>query len=145
VRDELMYCGDWDYWVRLLADSDLAYVSDPLNRNRRHETTVTARMSRSVDELRERCVVLRAILTNLKPTRAEAQLLMDHFARIVLHRIRQGKARLNIQLLTSVIAPLIAMRPSMLWRFARLSGSSNAPAQPDAKQAKKQFNSGSDA
>lgn len=73
--DETMrYSADWLMWVSILLGSDVAFVAEPLNRFRRHGTSVSAAMARSATELLERLRVMGKILqrVNVPPDQQAA-------------------------------------------------------------------------
>jgi hypothetical protein len=60
--DETMkLCGDWLVWVRLLAVSDLAFVAEPLNYFRQHDSTVRSQRINSLLFIFERYRIMATV------------------------------------------------------------------------------------
>lgn len=119
VREDLRYCGDWEFWVRMLRLGRVAFVSEMLNQNRRHEATVSHDSSGSEIELIERAVVLMKILRSCEPTAAESRSLLGHFARLLVRRVRQGRVQLSGFLPRSPVAQLALRYPSLIGHLAK--------------------------
>jgi glycosyltransferase involved in cell wall biosynthesis len=58
--------GDWFQWVRMLAQGDLVYVSEPMNRFRQHRATIRASAAKSGVYAAEFYRVLRYIRTHFR-------------------------------------------------------------------------------
>jgi GT2 family glycosyltransferase len=54
----LVLCGDWYFYLRLLEKGKIAYVSEPLNYHRFHKKTVRSLNLKSLDILKERLLVV---------------------------------------------------------------------------------------
>ena len=49
---EMKYCGDWMFWANMLAKTDLAFVSEPLNYYRHSQSTTRATKSNEQEKQR---------------------------------------------------------------------------------------------
>lgn len=64
--ENLSYCGDWYFWVKILLISDIAYVSEPLNYFRvAHEKSVRKYAQNSEIRIHENLKVIDLIRSNV--------------------------------------------------------------------------------
>jgi glycosyltransferase involved in cell wall biosynthesis len=68
--ERLRYSGDWKVWAAMALAGRVAYLSEPLNHYRVHETTVTAESKREGLVQAEYLHVVRWLLGKVTPTRA---------------------------------------------------------------------------
>lgn len=61
TTDTLRLCADWMLWVRMLMESNLAYVAEPLNRFRMEPTSVTHTSKKDGTNAEESYRMVRAI------------------------------------------------------------------------------------
>jgi glycosyltransferase involved in cell wall biosynthesis len=59
--EDMKLCGDWLVWARLLSQSDVSYVAEPLNYFRQHNSTVRAQRINSLLFIFERYRIMAAI------------------------------------------------------------------------------------
>jgi glycosyltransferase involved in cell wall biosynthesis len=59
--ESMKLCGDWLVWVKLLGVSDLAYVAEPLNYFRQHDSTVRSQRINSLLFIFERYRIMATI------------------------------------------------------------------------------------
>jgi hypothetical protein len=70
VDDSLRVCGDWKLWVCLALEGQVAYVAEPLNYYREHDTTVRVSGERSGLIAAEHMAMIRWMLGRMTPSRA---------------------------------------------------------------------------
>lgn len=65
AEEDMMMCGDWLHWIRMIEGHELCFVAEPLNYFRRHEaTTRTIRTHEQVlTKIREEYRILAYVLT----------------------------------------------------------------------------------
>ena len=64
ANEEMRISGDWMLWVKMLLNSDVAFVAEPLNYYRTHLGSVRSRTVKSGLLLEESCKVTRYIIKN---------------------------------------------------------------------------------
>ncbi len=67
--ESLMYCGDWKLWAAMALTGKIAYVGQPLNYYRWHDSTVRAKSQRLGMDAVEYLEVVRWILERVTPTK----------------------------------------------------------------------------
>jgi glycosyltransferase involved in cell wall biosynthesis len=60
--ESMRYCGDWKTWVHMLLISDIAFVAQPLNYFRAHDTTVRSRFTGDLTAIAEAYEIIADIL-----------------------------------------------------------------------------------
>ncbi len=66
MDEDLWFLADWDYWARLIAQTETVYCSEPLSAFRVHPTSQTStRTDDSLDMLRQYHTVIQKIASNL--------------------------------------------------------------------------------
>ena len=79
--ERFRYVGDWALWAEIIADGEVSFVAEPLNKFRRHERSVTRKSSRGRDYLEE-LAQARLRLARLFPlTRNDVPLIDEFFNR----------------------------------------------------------------
>ncbi len=81
----MVMCGDWLHWIKMLEGSEVYFVAEPLNYFRRHEaTTRTIRTHKRVlTKVREEYRILAYIMTRIDVNSPLAkQLKQDYFQRL---------------------------------------------------------------
>lgn len=63
--EDMEFCGDWMMWVKILLNSDLGFIAEPLNYYRRHSGTVSSRFNKSLVFVEERYRVMLFIKQRL--------------------------------------------------------------------------------
>ena len=64
ANEEMRISGDWMLWAKMLLNSDIAFVAEPLNYYRTHSGSVRSRTVKSGLLLEESCKVTRYIIEN---------------------------------------------------------------------------------
>lgn len=78
--ESLVFCGDWKTWASMaLVGGKIAYVCEPLNYYRYHESRVTANSRRIGLDAAESLKVIRWILQKVTPTPAIQKKVCDDF------------------------------------------------------------------
>lgn len=70
-------CGDWMLWVKILLDSDIAFVADPLNYFRTHNQSVRNKTDLNGVLAEEAYLVLSHILTSIQLTPEQTRIACD--------------------------------------------------------------------
>jgi glycosyltransferase involved in cell wall biosynthesis len=81
--ESLVFCGDWKMWASMaLTGGRIAYLGEPLNYYRSHESSVTAKSQRLGAEPAEYLQVIRWILQRLTLTEASRKKLCEDLFRL---------------------------------------------------------------
>jgi glycosyltransferase involved in cell wall biosynthesis len=81
--ESLIYCGDWKLWASMaLAGGTIAYVGQPLNYYRWHESSVRVKSQRLGMDAAEYLQVVRWILQRVKPTESTLEKACDELFRV---------------------------------------------------------------
>jgi glycosyltransferase involved in cell wall biosynthesis len=76
--EQLVFCGDWKTWAGMaLAGGAIAYVAEPLNYYRSHDTSVTTRSQREGVGSAEALRVIRWIFERVEASEADRRALCD--------------------------------------------------------------------
>ena len=65
--DSMCLCGDWKVWVSMALEGKIAYVSEPLNYYRLHNTSVTSTVNFASVHVREWLKMTRWMLAHVTP------------------------------------------------------------------------------
>lgn len=113
----LQLCGDWKLWVAMALEGRIAYLGEPLNYFRSHDTSVRSRARREGLDVAEDLQVIRWILGQVTP------------ADTVLERVLQGRVgfwvpaimstRVSLSLKLNILKTIIAIDPHMIRRAVR--------------------------
>jgi glycosyltransferase involved in cell wall biosynthesis len=66
--ESLRMCGDWKLWVAMALEGKMAYLGEPLNYFRSHETSVRSKSRKEALDVAEDLQVIRWILDQVMPT-----------------------------------------------------------------------------
>lgn len=58
-------CGDWLFWIKILLNSDVAFIAEPLNYFRVHQNTVRNKINLKI-QIPERIKILSCLLKSIK-------------------------------------------------------------------------------
>jgi len=92
--ESLRLCGDWKLWGAMALQGKIAYLSEPLNYFREHDSSVRSKFHKSALEVAESLQVIRWILDQVTPTD------------VVLESVCQGRARSWVPAVMGVRVPL---------------------------------------
>lgn len=113
-------CGDWMLWTKILQESDICYVAEPLNYWRRHLHTVRHSLMLDGLDLIESYRVMGYIAQHVPVPQHSFERGCDLFARIWLGNTRRGEVRLGQSLAIYRAAKEVDAR--ILWRLTRQVG-----------------------
>jgi len=89
---DMLICGDWLTYARVLMMSDIAFVSTPLNYFRQHQGTVRSKLSRGTRSIRESRLVQKFLIENYDEPdlRAEHRLALRGWVGFVIQQARRA-------------------------------------------------------
>lgn len=135
----LMYCGDWKLWASMALTGKIAYVSQPLNYYRWHESTVRVKSQRLGTDAAEYLTVVRWILEKVSPAKETREKVYEElfyvwYPRVLTSQIpfnrrwailRAARAIDRHALRRLFRVPLVAMRIALSRRYRALRSSWN--------------------
>jgi glycosyltransferase involved in cell wall biosynthesis len=148
--ESLVLCGDWKLWASMALTGRIAYLGEPLNYNRFHNTSVRAKSQRLGVDAAEYLDVIRWILQRVTPSEAARTKLCEDvsslWAPAVLTRhiplsrrlaILENARAIDRHALRRLVRPaLTALRMTLSRRYHSLRvGSSKSRAEETGSQA----------
>ena len=147
--ESFVLCGDWKLWAAMALTGRIAYLGEPLNYNRFHDTNVRARSQRLGVDAAEYLEVIRWILQRVTPSEAARRKLCKDvsslWAPAVLTRhiplsrrwaILENARAIDRHALRKLVRPaLTALRMTLSRRYHSLRiGSSKSTAEETRPQ-----------
>jgi glycosyltransferase involved in cell wall biosynthesis len=68
--ERFLVCGDWKLWVLMALEGRIAYLSEPLNYYREHDSTVRTKMEKKGRGAGEHLVMVRWMIERVNPPKA---------------------------------------------------------------------------
>lgn len=93
---QMRVAGDWMTWLSMLLVSDVAFVAEPLNRHRSHETTVRASLATDPRWWQEALEVWRFALTRLDLPAATRTRIVDIVREVVVRLLTGRPSHLRV-------------------------------------------------
>lgn len=91
--------GDWITWVRMLLESNIAYISEPLNHFRRHSQTVRSQVDHSALRVLENYRIVEEIIASTRVNERDfdrvCNALVEEWAKATLPRKQASQRRYN--------------------------------------------------
>lgn len=82
ANEDMVLCGDWMVWAKILAISNMAYVARPLNFFRHHDLTVRAKLMHSLQYVFERYLVVSFILDHCAVTETVREACLERMFKL---------------------------------------------------------------
>jgi glycosyltransferase involved in cell wall biosynthesis len=132
--ESLVLCGDWKLWAAMALTGRMAYLGEPLNYNRFHDTSVRSKSQRLGVEPAEYLEVIRWILQRVTPSEAARRKLCEDISSLwtpaVLTRqiplsrrwaILKNATAIDKHALRRLVGPaLVALRMTLSRRYRSL-------------------------
>lgn len=121
VRTDYRLCGDWAFWVAMLAQCSVHYVGRPLNQFRKHPRSVTSRSHRESRDIEEQYRLVAEIAELYSPEADALEASRRHLAETWFWRSRspegmpEADRRLTINRLACATDPGFRIRWVKLW------------------------------
>lgn len=115
--ESLRMCGDWKLWVAMALTGRIAYLGEPLNYYRSHDTSVRSKSRKEQLDVAESLQVISWILRQVKPTNAVLERLCKRQAIFWVPAVMSTRVQFPLKL--TILRNVRAIDPHPIQRAVR--------------------------
>ena len=129
--ESLVLCGDWKLWAAMALTGRIAYLGEPLNYNRCHDTSLRANSQRLGVDTAEYLEVIRWILQRVTPSEAARRKLCEDVSSRWAPAALSHVEEVAPQLLDTLGANMVEIRQALLGGY-NYGKDVLGPSEPEA-------------
>ena len=129
--ESLVLCGDWKLWAAMALMGRIAYLGEPLNYNRYHDTSVRVKSQRLGVDTAEYLEVVRWILQRVTPSEAARRKLCEDVSSRWAPAALSHVEKVAPQLLDTLGANMVEIRQALLGGY-NYGTDVLGPSEPEA-------------
>jgi len=115
--ESLRMCGDWKVWAAMALEGKVAYLSEPLNYFRTHDTSVRSKSNKEALDIAEYLQVIRWILDRVTPTDAVLKSVCRRQAALWVPALMSARVPFSLKL--AILKNVWAIDPHPIRRAVR--------------------------